>query len=144
MSNEPTDIAGLVADLRWWVAVLEARNEDGLAAMIGTAADTLESLGRVKATYQTRRAELHERINWLEGEIVRLESLSRPVEGSWAWALERMKEGKRVQHPGMDGIECWHIGKWRGFERVFLDDMDGMVSVEPEDMERTDWRIVED
>jgi hypothetical protein len=42
----PDDVEGLVKDLRWWRDVFEARNEDGIAAIIDTTADALEALAR--------------------------------------------------------------------------------------------------
>jgi hypothetical protein len=72
-------------------------------------------------------------------------------QGSWAWALEQMKAGKRVTNDDTDGYYCLdYYEASAGAERhLSLYSMDGTLAncellIGPEDFESTSWRLIED
>lgn len=75
--------------------------------------------------------------------IEELEAHSVPVQGSWAWALDRMKAGKRVDNP--DFWENWSIGFKGSFLIHYIDRQPSAKSVDVDRdwFDRTDWQIVD-
>ena len=64
-----------------------------------------------------------------------------PVEGTWSWALEQMKAGKRVIHAELTesiGLENDE------FIRAELDPLCDCFAFGPDDFSATDWRIADE
>lgn len=64
---------------------------------------------------------------------------SVPAEGTWAWALQQMKEGKRVIHSEM--TESIGVEENGEFIRAEFDIDDDSFAFDVRDFDRTDWQL---
>lgn len=90
-------------------------------------------------------------LSQLDGVAAEMRHADEPEEGTWAWALEQMKAGKRVWYEAQSTNE-WEVRYVRlravalmqpSADKCFINEWGGLWFPKLSEIERTDWQIVD-